>query len=51
VARAGEARHRYGLLMSVVQLGPEAAGPNGDDVAAVFEAALDRTPRPRNSPP
>jgi AcrR family transcriptional regulator len=32
------------LLMSVVQLGPEAAGPYGDDVAAVFEAALDRTP-------
>jgi AcrR family transcriptional regulator len=33
------------LLMSVVQLGPEAAGPYGDDVAAVFEAALDRKPR------
>jgi AcrR family transcriptional regulator len=32
------------LLMSVVQLGPEAAGSYADDVAAVFEAALDRTP-------
>jgi AcrR family transcriptional regulator len=32
------------LLMSVVQLGPEAAGPYSADVAAVFEAALDRTP-------
>ena len=30
------------LLMSVVQLGPEAAGPYSADVAAVFEAALDR---------
>jgi AcrR family transcriptional regulator len=38
------------LLMSVVQLGPEAAGPYGDDVAAVFEAALDRTPVPRHPP-
>jgi AcrR family transcriptional regulator len=36
------------LLMSVVQLGPEAAGPYGDDVAAVFEAALDRRPAPRS---
>jgi AcrR family transcriptional regulator len=35
------------LLMSVVQLGPEAAGPYSADVAAVFEAALDRTPPPR----
>jgi AcrR family transcriptional regulator len=32
------------LLMSVVQLGAEAAGPYSNDVAAVFEAALDRTP-------
>jgi len=32
------------LLMSVVQLGTEAAGTYADDVAAVFEAALDRTP-------
>jgi AcrR family transcriptional regulator len=32
------------LLMSVVQLGPEAAGPYSNDVAAVFEAALDSTP-------
>jgi len=32
------------LLMSVVQLGPEAAGPYRRDVAAVFDAALDRTP-------
>ena len=32
------------LLMSVVQLGTEAAGSYADDVAAVFEAALDRTP-------
>ncbi len=31
------------LLMSVVQLGTEAAGPFSSDVAAVFEAALDRT--------
>ena len=29
------------LLMSVVQLGTEAAGTYADDVAAVFEAALD----------
>ena len=29
------------LLMSVVQIGPEAVGPYGDDVVAVFEAALD----------
>ena len=35
------------LLMSVVQLGPEAAGPYSDDVVAVFAAALDRTPLPR----
>jgi len=34
------------LLMSVVQLGPEAVGPYGDDVVAVFEAALDRSPPP-----
>jgi AcrR family transcriptional regulator len=32
------------LLMSVVQLGTEAASPYSADVAAVFEAALDRTP-------
>lgn len=32
------------LLMSVVQVGPNAALAYGDDVAAVFEAALDRTP-------
>jgi AcrR family transcriptional regulator len=37
------------LLMSVVQLGPEAAGPYSQDVAAVFEAALDRTPLPARS--
>lgn len=30
------------LLMSVVQLGGEAAGPYAQDVAAVFAAALDR---------
>ena len=35
------------LLMSVVQLGAEAASPYSNDVAAVFEAALDRTPTPR----
>jgi AcrR family transcriptional regulator len=35
------------LLMSVVQLGPGAAGPYASDVTAVFEAALDRTPSPR----
>jgi AcrR family transcriptional regulator len=35
------------LLMSVVQLGPDAAGPYASDVSAVFEAALDRTPPPR----
>ncbi|HEV3226037.1 MAG TPA: TetR/AcrR family transcriptional regulator [Acidimicrobiales bacterium] len=35
------------LLMSVVQLGVEAAGPYSEDVAAVFEAALDRTPPSR----
>jgi len=32
------------LLMSVVQLGTEAAAAYVDDVAAVFEAALDRSP-------
>jgi AcrR family transcriptional regulator len=32
------------LLMSVVQLGAEAAGPYSSDVTAVFEAALNRTP-------
>jgi AcrR family transcriptional regulator len=36
------------LLMSVVQLGAEAAGPYSADVAAVFAAALDRTPLPRS---
>jgi hypothetical protein len=35
------------LLMSVVQLDAETAGPYSADVAAVFEAALDRTPLPR----
>ena len=34
------------LLMSVVQLGPQAAGPYGGDVAAVFEAALEMPPPP-----
>jgi len=33
------------LLMSVVQLGPDAAGPYANDVSAVFEAALDRKPQ------
>jgi AcrR family transcriptional regulator len=37
------------LLMSVVQLGTEAAGRYTLDVAAVFEAALDRTPLPPSS--
>jgi AcrR family transcriptional regulator len=32
------------LLMSVVQLGADAARPYADDVAAVFEAALDPMP-------
>ena len=32
------------LLMSVVQLGGNAAATYGPDVTAVFEAALDRTP-------
>src|SRR5438270_11847011 len=32
------------LLMSVVQLGGDAAGTYGPDVTAVFEAALGRTP-------
>ena len=35
------------LLMSMVQLGTEAAGPYATDVAAVFEAALDRSPPAR----
>ena len=35
------------LLMSVVQVGSEAAFTYGDAVAAVFEAALDRTPPSR----
>lgn len=35
------------LLMSVVQLGTDAAGPYTSDIAAVFEAALDRTPPTR----
>lgn len=34
------------LLMSVVQVGTSAALAYGTDVAAVFEAALDRTPPP-----
>lgn len=33
------------LLMSLVQLGPEAAAAYGDDVAAVLEAAIERPPR------
>ena len=33
------------LLMSVVQLGPNVAFAYANDVAAVFEAALERTPR------
>lgn len=37
------------LLMSVVQLGVEAAGPYSFDVAAVFGAALDPIPAPRNA--
>jgi AcrR family transcriptional regulator len=36
------------LLMSVVQLGGNAAKAYGADVAAVFEAALERTPPPRS---
>jgi AcrR family transcriptional regulator len=32
------------LLMSVVQLGPETTGVYVKDIAAVFEAALERTP-------
>ena len=32
------------LLVSVVQLGPNAAMTYANDVAAVFQAALDRTP-------
>lgn len=32
------------LLMSVVQLGAAAVGPYADDVAALFEAAIDRGP-------
>jgi AcrR family transcriptional regulator len=35
------------LLMSVVQLGTDTATAYADDVAAVFEAALDPTPPPR----
>lgn len=38
------------LLMSVVQLGGNAAVLYGDDIAAVFEAAIERTP-PRRSRP
>jgi AcrR family transcriptional regulator len=34
------------LLMSVVQVGSNAANTYADDVAAVFKAALDRTPPP-----
>jgi AcrR family transcriptional regulator len=34
------------LLMSVVQVGTHAAEVYGDDIAAVFQAALDRPPRP-----
>jgi hypothetical protein len=36
--------------MSVVQLGGNAAALYGDDIAAVFEAAIERTP-PRRSRP
>lgn len=36
------------LLMSVVQLGPNAALTYANDVAAVFQAALDRTPPPQS---
>ena len=32
------------LLMSVVQIGPEAAAEYGNDVVAVFEAAIERPP-------
>ena len=35
------------LLMSVVQIGTEAAAAYADDVVAVFEAAVDRPPRRR----
>lgn len=38
------------LLMSVVQVGSNAALAYGRDVAAVFEAALDRSPPPRPEP-
>lgn len=38
------------LLMSVVQVGRSVALAYGTDVAAVFEAALDRTPPPRARP-
>ena len=34
------------LLMSIVQLGPDVAGPYTSDVRAVFAAALDRRPPP-----
>jgi hypothetical protein len=34
------------LLMSVVQVGTHAAEVYGDDIAAVFQAALDRPPDP-----
>jgi AcrR family transcriptional regulator len=39
------------LLMSVVQFGDSAAATYGRDVAAVFEAALDRTPSRRPGGP
>jgi hypothetical protein len=35
------------LLMSVVQLGLDATSPYAASVAAVLEAALERTPPPR----
>ncbi|MEQ1785695.1 MAG: TetR/AcrR family transcriptional regulator [Acidimicrobiales bacterium] len=38
------------LLMSIVQVGPGAAVAYGPDVAAVFQAALDRTPPGRSRP-
>jgi hypothetical protein len=37
------------LLMSVVQLGSSAAAAYASDVAAVFEAALTRTPSTRTT--
>ncbi|HXQ61222.1 MAG TPA: TetR/AcrR family transcriptional regulator [Acidimicrobiales bacterium] len=39
------------LLMSVVQVGGDAAALYGDDIAAVFEAAIRRAPAPRSTRP